>query len=759
MVDRVSAARLVATLVTLLLTVGALWFAAAPAAQAHALLVSSSPAAESALSQMPRQVVVTFSENVEPRLSSLQVLDSSGRVVSGPVHPASGSALTASLPPLLGGVYTVRWRSVSSDDGHVTSGSFTFGVGPLAYAAMSGPAPELLSVPNTASAPVVAGIWIFDAGLGLLAGGCWIAAFGFPRGTRRPLILALSGAVTLVAGLITIGWSQAAADHIDVAELASTSLGLGLLVQLIPALAAAACTGAALLLPVNDRKRRPLLTAPLIPASEGTRRRLLAALLIPASDSKRRPPASTGAALLLPVSDGKRRPPIAAPLIPASEGKRRPFLAALLIPASDGKRRPLVIAALILAATTAAGHVLTTHAASGPHATAELMLQWLHVASFATWIGGLAALLLALGTEPSEDKAAAVRRFSRVAGCSLAVLCLSGVLRALAEVAAWHSLLNTLFGQLVLLKVGLLAVLTALGAYNRFRVVPITALRKLRRVGSIELGVASLALIAAATLSSSLPPALAAATPAPAPPPRVLVSGTANGVRAELEVSPDYVGPNRFTLRLYDATSKRALSADTHRSARLVFSPVARPTSASPATTISLAPSPDGSYAAVGDDQLSSIGRWNITADVEVTGQESALAIPLSLTCVPSPDQLEEMTMGRMSMAYGIQLSGGLQLDAYLTPGHAGPDALHVAFTDQRNAPIPLGGPPVVTFRSDAPNGPARQLPMRPLGSSLLDQGQYFGAAVFAAGRWDFHVAALDTNGKALTADFVLSVT
>ena len=42
----------------------------------------------------------------------------------------------------------------------------------------------------------------------------------------------------------------------------------------------------------------------------------------------------------------------------------------------------------------------------------------------------------------------------------------------LAEVAAWHALLATLFGRLVVLKIALLAVLAALGAYNRFRAVP-----------------------------------------------------------------------------------------------------------------------------------------------------------------------------------------------------------------------------------------------------------------------------------------------
>ena len=676
-------ARLAASLITLLLAVGALWFTTAPTARAHALLVSSSPAAGSSLTRLPAAVSVAFSESVVPRLSSLRVYDSSGHEVSKqPTQAASSSTLTLSvpLPPLLGGVYTVRWKSVSSDDGHAAGGSFTFGVGPLAYAAMSGPAPELLSAPNSASAPVVAGTWIFDAGLGLLVGGCWIAAFGFPGGTRRPLILALSGAGALAVGLVVIGWAQAAADGIGPGELASTSLGLGLLIQLIPGIAAAASIAVALALPSHGRGRRGLL-----------------------------------------------------------------------------------IAALAFAAASAAGHVLTTHAASGSHAYAEIALEWLHVAAFATWIGGLAALLLTLGADAAEQKAAAVRRFSRVAGYSLTVLCFSGVLRGLAEVAAWHSLVATLFGRLVVLKIALLGVLAALGAYNRFRAVPAVAdgpqaPRMLRRIGSVELGVASVALVAAALLSSSLPPALAQATPTPSPAPHVLVSGTANGVRAGLDVTPDYVGPNRFTLRLYDATSGRELPSAQTTSAKLVLTPAATAQSRAGATVV-LTRSADGSYTAVGDDQLSAIGSWAVTADIEVSGR--AVAIPLALTCVPSPAQLEEMTMGRMSMAYGIQLSGGRQLEAYLSPGRAGLNTVHLAFTDQRNAPISISGVPTLTFHQAAATGspaPSRTLTLRALGPNTLARGQYLGTAVLGADRWTFHVAAIDSDGTVLSADFVLNV-
>ena len=653
-----------------LLAVGALWLAAAPSADAHALLVSSNPAAGTSLSQLPKAVTATFSESVVPGLSSLQVLDASGRVVAGDSHAEPGDVtLTVALPALLSGVYTVRWKTVSSDDGHVANGSFTFGVGPLAYAAMSGPEPALVSAPSSATVPVVAGQWIFDVGLGLLVGGCWIAGYESVLGQRRPLILALCGAGTLIAGLVVTGWAQARADQIGLGQLAGTSLGLGLFVQAVPGVGAAACAAVALF--TRDRVRRSLIHV-----------------------------------------------------------------------------------GLWLAAAAALGHVLTSHAASGSSADVELFLQWLHVASFATWIGGLAVLLASLGVEASPAKAAVVRRFSRVAGYSLAALCVSGVLRALDEVGAWRALVDTLFGRLVLIKIGLVGVLALLGAYNRFRSVPAagTSLKRLRRVGTVELGVAALALVAAATLSSSLPPALAQAAPVAAVAPHTVVYGTADGIRASLEVSPGYPGPNRFTLRLFDAASGKPVPATGSTDADLVLSPVVQTSADAAAGKLALATAVDGSMTAIGD-QLTLTGQWKISAELRIAGRN--VVVPFDLDCAPSPTQVSEMTMGRMTIAYGIQLSGGRQLEAYLTPGH--PGALHLDFTDRRNSPIALVGPPAVTYNAEG-SSDSRDLAMQAMGTSALYLGEYYGALTYGSGHWDFRVTATAADGTKLSASFTLTV-
>ena len=104
---------------------------AAPAS-AHALVRSSDPAAGAVLATAPEQVLITFTEAPDPELSSVQLLDASGLVVrTGPAQTVPGNPLQLRLPlpNLAQGAYTVVWRTVSDADGHVTGGSFSFGVG------------------------------------------------------------------------------------------------------------------------------------------------------------------------------------------------------------------------------------------------------------------------------------------------------------------------------------------------------------------------------------------------------------------------------------------------------------------------------------------------------------------------------------------------------------------------------------------------------------------------------------------------------
>ncbi len=102
-------------------------------ALAHAFLKSATPAVGSTVPAAPAQVVITFTEGVEPGFSTIEVQDAVGkRVDKGDVHAAPGdnTRLAVGLNPLTPGTYKVVWHATSVDT-HKTEGSFAFTVAPL----------------------------------------------------------------------------------------------------------------------------------------------------------------------------------------------------------------------------------------------------------------------------------------------------------------------------------------------------------------------------------------------------------------------------------------------------------------------------------------------------------------------------------------------------------------------------------------------------------------------------------------------------
>ena len=171
----------------------------------------SMPAADASVPTSPSQILLTFSEPPDPKLSLVKVVDSAGRPALGvgtarsvPGQPAQLAVpVTQPLPP---GVYTVNWRSVSSTDGHVQDGAFAFGVG-------AAPNPgsvvkvSLLNSSPWASAAAVIGRWLLYIGLGLLVGGastvCLVFGARLPRGglwlLRAAVAAAALGVIVMIA--------------------------------------------------------------------------------------------------------------------------------------------------------------------------------------------------------------------------------------------------------------------------------------------------------------------------------------------------------------------------------------------------------------------------------------------------------------------------------------------------------------------------------------------------------------------------------
>ena len=101
------------------------------AAFAHAMLDHAMPPAGSSQTAAPREVVLTFTEELEPAFSTIEVRSENGAVVSGGkarVDAKQRTQLSVSLKALPPGTYKVIWRVLSVDT-HRTQGDFTFRVG------------------------------------------------------------------------------------------------------------------------------------------------------------------------------------------------------------------------------------------------------------------------------------------------------------------------------------------------------------------------------------------------------------------------------------------------------------------------------------------------------------------------------------------------------------------------------------------------------------------------------------------------------
>ena len=100
------------------------------AVQAHAQLVSVSPANGSVTASAPSSISIGFNEVVVTSSARLQLLDGQGKVVSTTFTPQENGTKYKLTPKkkLLKGNYALRY-SVTSADGHIIVGASSFGVG------------------------------------------------------------------------------------------------------------------------------------------------------------------------------------------------------------------------------------------------------------------------------------------------------------------------------------------------------------------------------------------------------------------------------------------------------------------------------------------------------------------------------------------------------------------------------------------------------------------------------------------------------
>lgn len=110
---------------------------AAYTAHAHAEIDRCEPSPGSSISSPPSEVRCWFTEELDPKGSTLSVLDAEGKAVDrGDAHvdlnDPDRKQLVVSLDPdrMKPGTYTVRWRTRSAEDGDVAEGTFVFTLQP-----------------------------------------------------------------------------------------------------------------------------------------------------------------------------------------------------------------------------------------------------------------------------------------------------------------------------------------------------------------------------------------------------------------------------------------------------------------------------------------------------------------------------------------------------------------------------------------------------------------------------------------------------
>ncbi|SRX92948.1 copper resistance protein [Rhodococcus jostii RHA1] [Mycobacterium shimoidei] len=117
--------RLVATGL-LLLGLACAGTATAGTVGAHAVRVGTTPAEGAVVEKGPEQVSATFNEPLQPAFAAMTVVGPDGNLWSSGKPQVAGAVISVGLRPLgPAGTYTVNYR-VTSADGHVVTGSWSF---------------------------------------------------------------------------------------------------------------------------------------------------------------------------------------------------------------------------------------------------------------------------------------------------------------------------------------------------------------------------------------------------------------------------------------------------------------------------------------------------------------------------------------------------------------------------------------------------------------------------------------------------------
>ena len=456
----------------------------APTAMAHAVVENIVPADGARLTQSPPEVRITFSETVQLlQPNDAQVVTSTGdSVASGGAEVPAGNASQVVIPlqPRLGpGTYTVRWRVVSAD-GHIVGGATVFAVGdvPIGEPYLGGAGGA--SGPAETSPWAVGARWLELLGIGGLVALLLFRLLVWRAAWRPPPDI--GGGARDAA----LAWSRDA-WWIGFGVLALVSL-VGEACVLVVKTASA--TGVGVWSALGD-------PAGIVRVLADTRFGSLLQIRTLALFA------------LFAIGVWRFLAEYRTDRAPAPED-------------ADGGTWQGVL--MLAAGLVALGSISAQgHASVGRLPVLEVPTDALHATCAAFWVGGLVMLaiwLLRLPRVAGEGGRTVgglvLARFSQLALIAVALIVLTGVVRAFGEMSSPADLWQTSYGWTILVKIGLLCIASVLAMRTR-RVV--TTLRRtgtpntatlaiIRRNAWIEIGVTLVIVLASSLLVAQVPPLL-----------------------------------------------------------------------------------------------------------------------------------------------------------------------------------------------------------------------------------------------------------
>lgn len=194
------------------------------------------------------------------------------------------------------------------------------------------------------------------------------------------------------------------------------------------------------------------------------------------------------------------------------------WVAALLFLGWLTGRRAFLWTALGLGLTLASGLSLSGHSAAdrGSSWLSELA-DWAHLSAGVLWVGGLVQLAICVWPLAPELRKIAFLRFARLAPVLIGVLVAAGVYLSILRLPQLSDLWTAGYGQVLLVKLGLVSAALAWGGFHHFVVRP-----RMDRTGWVrrsllgEGAVAMTILLLAAILVNSKPPPEPGSQPATA---------------------------------------------------------------------------------------------------------------------------------------------------------------------------------------------------------------------------------------------------